>query len=185
MALKTLESLVLRVVPVVVRDAVAGLANLGSGQATGQAPTVPLSFSRHLPPSDPGSDPNPLMRYHPANYGEAHAAQRAGRSGSSAGVLGSRTPAITAGAAILSGCAVAVGGIGHVVGRWRHSTTMTTPDTTDGSLSGRSRFLKRFPARVDGRALVGLLALGRKREQERPGARTPARGMPEASIGGR
>ena len=72
-----------------------------------------------------------------------------------------------------------------VVGRWRHSTTMTTPDTTDGSLSGRSRFLKRFPARVDGRALVGLLALGRKREQERPGARTPARGMPEASIGGR
>jgi hypothetical protein len=185
MALKTLESLVLRVVPVVVRDAVAGLENRGSSQATGQAPTVPLSFARHLPPSDPGSDPNPLMRYHPANCGEAHTAQRAGRSGSSAGVLGSRTPAITAGAAILSGCAAAVGGIGRVAGRWRHPTTMTTARATDRSLSGRSRFRKRFPARGDGRALVGSLSSGRKCDQERPAAMAPARGMPEASIGGR
>jgi hypothetical protein len=185
MALKTLESLVLRVVPVVVRDAVAGLENLGFGQATGQAPTVPLSFARHLPPSDPGSDPIRLMRYHPANYGEVHAAQRAGRSGSSAGVLGSRTPAITAGAAILSGCAAAVGGIGRVAGRWRHPTAMTTAATTDRSLSGRSRFLKRLPARCDVRIEHGSASSGRKCEQGQMGAKAPVYGMPVASIGGR
>jgi len=185
MALKTLESLVLRVVPVVVRDAVAGLANLGSGQGTGQAPTIPLSFARHLPPSGPPTDPNPMMRYHPANYGEAHIAQRAGRSGNSAGVLSSRTPAITAGAAILSGCAVAMGGIGRVCDRWRHRTTVTTARTTDGSLSGRSRSRTHLPARHDIRAVFGSLSSGRKCEREQAGAKAPAFGMSAASIGGR
>ncbi len=184
MALKKLESLVLRVVPVVVRDAVAGLANLGSAQATGQALTVPLSFSRHLPPSDPGSDADPMMRYHPANYGEAQAAQRAGRSGSFAGVLGSRTPAITARAAILSGCAGAVREAA-AGGRWRHRTTMATTCTTDRPLSGHSRSHQRFPARRDGRAQRGSLSSGRKCEVGHPGVVTLRCGMLRASIGGR
>ena len=185
MALKTLESLVLRVVPVVVRDAVAGLENLGSGQATGQAPTVPLSFARHLPPSAPGSDPAPLMRYHRANYGEAHAAQRAGRSGSSAGVPDSQTAAITARSAILSGWSVAVGGIGRVSAGWRGLTRVTTTVATDGSLPGRSQPRKRLPAFRHARAEYGLWASSRKCLRDGLDTKTPARGMPLASFGGR
>src|SRR5205823_1608787 len=78
MAMTKLESLVLRVVPVVVRDVVAGLETIGTSQAMGQAPTVTLSFARHLSPGNPDADPNPRPRYEPANYGEMHAAQRAG-----------------------------------------------------------------------------------------------------------
>jgi hypothetical protein len=183
MALKQLDSLVQCVVPVVVRDAVAGLDTRASSQGPGRAPTT-LSFARHLPPSYPGSGPN-LMRYHPANHGEADAAQRAGRSGSLAGVLDSRSPARTAGAAILSGCAVAVGGIGRVESHWRGLKKATRTATTDRSLSGHSRSLMRLPTCIDGRAQRGSQSSGRKREREMLDAKAPAYGMLVASIGGR
>jgi hypothetical protein len=185
MAMMKLESLVLRVVPVVVRDVVAGGLTLGASQAMRQAPTVSLSFARHLPPGNPGTDPNPAPRYEPANYGEAHAAQRAGRSGSPAGVPDSSTAAITARSAILSGWPVAVGGIGRVGAAWRGLTRLTTTVAADGSLSGHSRSRKRLPARKHARAEYGTWSSGRKCLRDGLDAKAPARGMPLASVGGR
>ena len=185
MAMMKLESLVLRVVPVVVRDVVAGLETIGTSQAMGQAPTVTLSFARHLPPGNPDADPNPRMRYEPANHGEAHAAPRAGRSGSSAGVPDSQTAAITARSAILSGWSVAVGGIGRVSASWRGLTRVTTAVATDGSLPGRSQSRKRLPAFRQARAEYGVWSSGRKCLRDGLDAKAPARGMPLASIGGR
>jgi len=185
MAMTKLESLVLRVVPVVVRDVVVGLETIGSRQAMSQAPTVTLSFARHLSPGNPDADPNPRMRYEPANYGGPHAAQRAGRSGSSAGVPDSQTAAITARSAILSGWSVAVGGIGRVSASWRGLTKVTTTVATDGSLPGRSQPRKRLPAFRHARAEYGLWSSGRKCLRDGLDAKAPARGMPLASIAGR
>jgi hypothetical protein len=185
MAMKKLESLVLRVVPVVVRDVVAGLETIGTSQAMGQAPMVTLSFARHLPPGNPDGDPNPRARYEPANYGAAHSAQRAGRSGSPAGVPDSQTAAITARSAILSGWSVAVGGIRRVSAGWRGLKEVTTAVATDGSLSGRSQPRKRLPAPRHARAEIGAWSSGRKCLRDGPGAKAPARGMPLASFGGR
>jgi hypothetical protein len=185
MAMKKLESLVLRVVPVVVRDVVAGVETLGTSQAMRQAPTVTLSFARHLPPGNPDADPNPRPRYEPANYGEMHAAQRAGRSGSPAGVPDSQTAAITARSAILSGWSVAVGGFSRVPASWRGLTKATTTVATDGSLPGRFQSRKRLPAVRHTRADLGFWSSGRKCLRDGLDAKAPARGMPLASIGGR
>src|SRR5262249_43925767 len=113
MANLKLESLVQPVVRVAC-DVVAGLERSGSKQASGRTTATPLSFPRHLSPADPDADMAPAPRYEHANangYGVAHAAQRAGRPGSLAGVLGSRSPAITAGRAILSGWSLISGGV--------------------------------------------------------------------------
>jgi hypothetical protein len=185
MAMMKLESLVLRVVPVVVRDVVVGLETIGTSQAMSQAPTVTLSFARHLPPGNPDADPNPRTRYEPANYGEMHSAKRAGRSGSSAGVPDSKTAAITARSAILSGWSVAVGGIGRVSASWRGLTKATTTVATDGSLPGRSQPRKRLPAFRHTRAEYGVWSSGRQCLREGLDAKAPARGMPLASFGGR
>jgi hypothetical protein len=185
MAMMKLESLVLRVVPVVVRDVVVGLETIGSRQASGQAPTVTLSFARHLPPGNPDADPNPRTRYEPANYGAAHSARRAGRSGSSAGVLQCQTDAITARSAILSGWSVAMGGFGRVGAAWRGLKKATTTVATAGSLPGRSQSRMRFPALRHARAEYGIWLLGRKWLRDGLDAKAPARGMPLASFGGR
>jgi hypothetical protein len=185
MALKNLESLLLPVVPAVVRGVVAGLKGTGSAQASGQTRAVALSFTRHLPPGIPGPDSDPMMRYEPANYGEAHAAQRAGRSGSSAGVPDSRTPARTAGAAILSGWSLAAGGIGLLGASWR-GLTATATVATDSSLPGHLQVLKRLPAGRHPRSEVRFgSAHGRKCAEDGLSARSPAFGMFSASIGGR
>jgi hypothetical protein len=181
MAMMKLETLVLRVVPVVVRDVVAGLKTIGSRQANGQAPTVTLSFARHLLPGNPGTDPNPT-RYEPAIYGEAHAAQRAGRSGSPAGVPDSTTAAITAGSAILSGWSVAMRGTRRVARSWRDLQGTTTV-ATDRSLSGHSQSRMHPPAFI--RAVCGTGLLSWKCLRDELDAKMPAYGMLKASLGGR
>jgi hypothetical protein len=186
MALKKLESLLLPVVRVAVRGVVAELVRNGFAQASGQAPEVTLSFSRHLPPGDPGTDADPLMRYEPANYGEAHAARRAGRSGSSAGVPDSSPLARSKRAAILSGWSVAAGGIGLVGIVWRGRSTVTTTASTDGSLSGRSQSYRQLPVKRSVRAERGHRASQRwKCAGDGRGAKAPALGMPSASLRGR
>jgi hypothetical protein len=187
MALKKTETLLLPVVPVAVRGVVAGLKGIGFAQASGQTPEVPLSFARHLPPGDPDTDPHPLMRYEPANSGEAHAARRAGRSGSSAGVPDSRPLARSTRAAILSGWSVAAGGIGLVGIVWRgRLTTTATTVATDRSLPGRPQPFTRFPARRAVRPEYGhRRSLGKKCAEDGRGGPSPARGMPSASLRGR
>jgi len=185
MALKKLTSLLLPVVPVAVRGVVTGLKGIGFAQASGQAPEVSLSFARHLPPGDPGTDPHPLMRYEPANYGEAHAAQRAGRSGSPAGVPDSRSLARSARAAILSGWSVAAGGIGLVGTTWRGRTTTTTAVATDRSLPGHPQSSRHLPARRTVRAEFEPRSSRRGKCAEGRGAMAPAHGMPSASLRGR
>jgi len=183
MALKKLESLLLPVVSVAVRGGVAGLKGTGFAQASGRIPAVTPSFARHLPSGDP-DDTNPMSRYEPANHGEAHAAQRAGRSGSPAGVPDSRTLARSAGAAILSGWSVAVGGIGLVDRGWR-GLTPTTTVTPDRSLPGYSQSFQRLAVRREPRAEYGHRAPAPKCAEDGRGAMSPARGMPSASTGGR
>lgn len=175
MVLKTLESLVLRALPVVVRDVVAGRTTTGSRQASGATPAVSPSFARHLSPAYPDADPNPVMRYELANDREAHAAQRAGRSGSCAGVPDSRTAAIIGRSAILSGWSVAVGSIGRVRSGWRGLSKATPTLPADRMLPGRTRSRKHLTA--------GQVA--GKCSRDGHGAKVPVRGMPSASIGGR
>lgn len=178
MVLKTLESLVLRALPVVVRDVVAVRTTTGSCQASGAMPAVSPSFARHLSPGYPGADPNPMMRDELANTREAHAAQRAGRSGSSAGVPDSRTAAISGRSAILSGWSLAVGSIGRVDSGWRGLTKATPTLTADRMLPGRSHSRKHGTA-------DGIVSSAPKCLRDGLGAKAPARGMPAASIGGR
>lgn len=103
MAVTFVESLVLRGNPVAY-GVVAGLEPTGSMQADGRAPTVHLSHTRHPSRSYPLAGPERSLRLACAeDLGAASAATRAGRPGSSAGVLDSRMPAIKAGGAILSG----------------------------------------------------------------------------------
>jgi len=186
MALKKLESLLLPVVRVAVRGVVAGLESTGSAQAGRQTPEVTLSFARHLPSGDPDTDPNPALRYEPANYGEAHAARRAGRSGSSAGVSDSCPLARSERAAILSGWSVAAGGIGLVGIAGRGRLTATTTVATDGSLPGHSQPSSRLPGKRQLRAQFGLRrAQSWKCEVDGRGAKAPAPGMPSASLRGR
>lgn len=99
MALKTLESLVLRGWPVA-GDVVAGKVRLGS-KVDGQAPAN-LSYPRHLYPRFPQ-----VERAQPREVIDAiddDAAHAAGRPGNCAtGVLVFRNPAKSAGGAVLSG----------------------------------------------------------------------------------
>ncbi|MCI0458435.1 MAG: hypothetical protein L0Z62_15835 [Gemmataceae bacterium] len=102
MAELKLQNLVLRGVRVA-GDAVAVLERVGCGLAR-ETTTIPLSFTRHLSPANPDSDAGPDKRDEHANmYGVVRRAQRAGRSGSSAGALRSRSLARTARPAVLSG----------------------------------------------------------------------------------
>jgi hypothetical protein len=102
MAVMNLESLVLRGVNVV-RDVVTGLKRIGANQAAvRQTPAMVLSHLRHPSQSDPWSDADPALRYERATAGGS-TAKRAGRPGSSAGVLGSRNLASFTRGAILSG----------------------------------------------------------------------------------
>lgn len=87
----------------VVRDLAAVVAGNGYPQAIAETTTGGLSFARHLSPSDPMLDPNPMMRDERANPGAGSPAKRAGRPGSSAGVLRQPGPARTAGRTILFG----------------------------------------------------------------------------------
>jgi len=87
----------------VVRDLAVAVAGNGYPQAIAETPGGGLSFARHLSPSDPMLDPMPDTRGERANPGAGCPAKRAGRPGSSAGVLSQRGPARTAGRTILSG----------------------------------------------------------------------------------
>jgi hypothetical protein len=103
------QTLVLRGARVI--DAAAGVVRNGYPQALAtRTPTVDLSFPRHLSPSDPMSTSDPGTREERANAnGAGHPAPRAGRLGSSAGVLGSRGAAISAARAILFGWPLTLG----------------------------------------------------------------------------
>lgn len=93
-----------------VNDAAAVVVRNGYLQAIAQTPTADLSFPRHLSPSDPMSTSDPGKRGERANTnGADHPAPRAGRLGSSAGVLGSRGAAISAARAILFGWPLTLG----------------------------------------------------------------------------
>ncbi len=127
MAKLNLESLVLPVAVVAKRGAVA-LERIGSNQASGRTPSVPLSFTRHLPPGYPRLDMSPTVRNVPAdgNAGVARSDPRAGRPGSSAGVSVSRRSAITAGQTILSGWSPITGGTAMATRKRHHRHLLMT-----------------------------------------------------------
>jgi hypothetical protein len=109
MAVITNESLVLRGVNVAC-DVVTGLERFGFNPANGGNSAVVLSYQRHLSTraSQAGSDPRPRHE-RIALGGASHAARRAGRPGSPAGVPERRHPARSAGRAILSRWSLAAG----------------------------------------------------------------------------
>ncbi len=184
MAVKKLESLVLRGVPVAC-DVVAGLERIGSNAARGQAPTVAPSFARHLSPGYPAPDTGTAMRYEPANPGGAHTAQRAGRSGSLAGVSDSRSLASFAGRAILLGWSLAARETVPVETCRQGLGEATTPTTTGGSPSGHPRSFQRLLA-VKPASLVGWSWHRGERnadaKKDAQAGKRSAHGMPSASM---
>jgi hypothetical protein len=172
MVLNTLESLVIRALPVVVRDVVVGLTTAGSRQAGAQVPTVNPSFARHLSPDYPGADPSPLMRHELAKNREARAARRAGRPGSPAGVPFRRTATRTGRSAILSGWSQAAGSIGRVGSKWC-SLAEVTPTLAAGRM---------LPGRTQARMHLTADHVAGKCSRDGLGVKTPARGTPSASI---
>jgi hypothetical protein len=192
MAKLILESLVLPVVPVAKRVVVA-LERIGSVQASGQAPSIPLSFTLHLPPGYPRLDMSPAMRDVPAdgNAGVAHGAQRAGRPGSSAGVSASRSSAITAGLTILSRWSPITGGTDtatrkrtdrHPTGTWM----TTTPTRAAGLLSGYPQTRACLSAATPARELCWSWGeQGEKRVLVERTSTRSACGMPSGSLRGR
>lgn len=182
MAVMNLESLVLRGVNVAC-DVVMGLERNGSHQARG---TTVLSFTRHpsLSYSHAGSDPG--MRYGGAeDIGAAHAAIRAGRLGSSAGVLDSRKLAITASRAILSGWTHRERGFCTTV-TWRPDLfRVQPPAAVDKSLSGYRQPFQHGLLQTSGRLGVPGLQGTDKRGKPAMGLfRTPA-AMPQAASRGK
>jgi hypothetical protein len=152
MAVFQLESLVLRGV-LDACNVVISLERNGSMQADGRAPATPLSTSRHLPGSYPGADMDPGTREgHAENLGAALAAPRAGRPGCSAGVPVSRSPAITAGRAILSGWPRSERGVCATARRQRSFTSLA-PASAGKVLSGHPRAFPRRPKLVVRQAL--------------------------------
>jgi len=90
MAVKMLDSVVLRNVRVN-RDVLTVVERIGSNLAVREPQVVSLSFARHLFPSDPQADADAGTRGTTAcTPGGKRPAHRAGRPGSSAGVLDSR-----------------------------------------------------------------------------------------------
>jgi hypothetical protein len=189
MAKLILESLVLPVVPVAKRVVVA-LERIGSVQASGQTPSVPLSFPRHLPSGYPRLDLSPAMRDVPAdgNAGVAHGAQRAGRPGSSAGVSGSRSSAITAGQTILSGWSPITRGTDSVTRKRtdRHQTMTATPTRAGGLLSGYPQTRACLSASTPAREVCWSWAeQGEKRVLAQRTSSRSVCGMPSGSLRGR
>jgi hypothetical protein len=130
MAVKILESLVLRGVRVN-PDVRMVLERIGSNLSVQEPQAVSLSFARHLFPSDPQADGDAGTRGLTAcTPGVKRPAHRAGRPGSSAGVLDSRRLARSARRAVLCG-RQAVGSRGALA-------TLTTAWPT-GSQAGMRR----------------------------------------------
>jgi len=186
MAANKLESLVLRGVPVAC-DVVAGLERIGSNPATGDVPSVALSFARHLSPSYRAGDAEPASRCEPANPGGTRAAQRAGRPGSSAGVSESRSLASFAGRAILSGWSRAVREAVAVEKCRRNLVEILAPTPTGGLLSGHTQSFPRLPAGKPA-SLVRWLGYrgGRNADAQKDvqAVTRLAQGMPSASMSG-
>jgi hypothetical protein len=183
MAVMNLETLVLRGVNVV-RDVVIGLERNGSNLTGVQAP-VSLSSTRHPSASDPWTDTDPGKRYERAMQGAAHAAIRAGRPGSLAGVLGSRSPARCAGRAILSGWSQATGGFCPSAAWCLEPLTAEARTAAGDILSGRAVAFPRGTLQpVQPRQLTRL-----PRSAKRAGAelavRPPAHGTHAASTRGK
>ncbi len=131
MAVKNLESLVLRGVRVN-HDVRMVVECIGSNLAVQEPQVLSLSFARHLFPSDPQADIDAGTRGTTAcTPGGKRPAHRAGRPGSSTGVLDSRRLARTARRAVLSGRQL-------VQGQSRALASLTT-DQPSGSLAGMRR----------------------------------------------
>jgi len=189
MAKLILESLVLPVVPVATRVAVA-LERIGSTQASGATSATPLSFTRHLPPSYPRLERDPVVRQVPAdgNAGGARGARRAGRPGSSAGVSVSRRAAITAARTILSGWSPIAGGTDTATckRKSRHQTATPTPAPAGGLLSGHPQTRACLTATTPIRELCWSWAeQGEKHVLVERASLRLMRGMPSGSMRGR
>jgi hypothetical protein len=103
MAVKILETLKLRGV-CVVTDVRTVVERIGSGLNAMEPTAITLSFARHLTPSDPQTDAEAGTRWAPpCSPGGTTTANRAGRLGSSAGVLDSSRLARTARPTVHSG----------------------------------------------------------------------------------
>jgi hypothetical protein len=176
------ETQMLSIVHVAVR-VVAGLERLGSAQASGLTTAVPTSFARHLPPGYPRTDMDPKVRYVAANTGAAHSAPRAGRPSSSAGVTDSRSLAITAGRAILSGWSPVTRGTDFVAPNRHEPYEAMTPTPADRLLSGHHQPL----ACLSPLSPAGTLFWPRSERSEKRGQAERARkalalGMPSVSA---
>lgn len=192
MAKMNLESLRQPVV-LVAKRVVVVLERIGSTQASGETPTTPLSFTRHLPPGYPRLDMSPMVRPAPAdgNAGVAQGAQRAGRPGSSAGVSDSRRSAISAGRTILWGWSPITGGTDTATrkrtDRHRTETCMTTtPTRAGGLLSGYPLTGACLSASTQARELCWSRGeQGEKHGLVERASLRPACGMPSGSLRGR
>jgi len=112
MAVKNLEIVVLRGVRVL-NDVRMVLERNGSNPAVREPEATSLSFARHLYPSDPRTEADAGTRWHTPGLttGGKAIAHRAGRSGSSAGVLDSSRLARTARQAVPSGRSLVLGSV--------------------------------------------------------------------------
>ena len=186
MAVMNLQSLVLRGVNVA-GDVVTGRERLGFNPAKGGTTAVVLSFQRHLSTRAPqaGSDPRPRHE-RTASGGASHAARRAGRPDSPAGVPDCRRPARCAGRAILSGWSQAAG-VAYPPAAWCLDRITAKP-TALADKRIPSGYSQTFPQRtLPAGSLTSLPALVRsgKGGEGVPVATMPAPRMPKASTRGK
>ena len=137
MAVMNWESLVLRGVNAV-RGVVTGLERIDSKRANRSLPAMDLSLSRHPSQQSPQAGLDAGTRYgHADTIGAATATLRAGRPESCRVVLDRRSPASSAGRAVLSGWSLATGepcptvaalGIGRMTGGNAAAVGMELPE---------------------------------------------------------
>jgi len=177
MAVMKLNNLVLRGVSVAC-DVVTGLERIGSKQAMPKTPAMFLSSARHFSLSDPYTVSDPGMCHEPTgNAGAALAVSRAGRSGSSAGVLDSRSLAIFARRAILSGWSLAVGELCPMVAWVQAPVDEVIPEHLQAFLRG--------VLQPDQLWQLPQLTRDTKRGEVGTDSYPPASGMPRLRLTGR
>jgi len=178
------ESLVLRGVRVAC-DVVTGLKRNGSNPASAQTRAMHLSVTRHPSQGYPDADGDPGTRPEFAEMlGAALAAKRAGRSGSPAGVPDSRTLAISARRAILSGWTLAARGPVPPATWCQRRFAAVSPVAVGEVLSGYSQ-LTQYQALAAGNQWRLPRPQRSEKGGQQPASSMPVSGMLSASARGK
>jgi hypothetical protein len=184
MAVINSQSVVLRGVNVV-NGVVTGMTRRGFNPAVEAPSAGSLSYQRHLSLGAPQAGLDPWARHERAAFGGGgHAAPRAGRPGSPAGVPVKR-PARSAGRAILSGWPQA-SGVASPTAAWCQDRLTILPKALTGAriLPGRSQISRR--AALPAGSLTSLPRLERSgKRREGLSAMMPALRMPRVSLRGK